>query len=523
MYMKILLYFLMIILCLNIASAYDEDDLEWACGNSKKLHLSETISNGNFTVEAYNFPRSDQNETMFVGIRLYENGIPVSDQTLVEGEDYIHEDEIRITALEFSVPSSDWTTDLPDELWVEIKMEPIGVPRFDVEFVTDKDEYFTYSPNIEVDLTIQNRGDAEAHDVDVNVGMDGLEVIVGKTHYHCSALEKGRRVDGKPDTTAFDPITLRFGLPSVIEDRIFNLAVNVECYDIRGVKYSHSESYPVKVSGMFRISKSINNNIYMDEIATVTVSLRNDGTLPINSITVSDTLPSEFEPDENSSLLWELDLGAGESRSFTYQLKPMQPSEGGYVIPAAIAKWSWDGRTYTVHSNSPGIAVYGPKIELSKRVDPETIEEGGIVAVEILVKNTGNVLASIDVSDSIPEGAMLIDGASGGRAVLAAGESHTFGYSMRMNRSGSVELPPAVAHFADTHDYDGTVVSEKRSITVNPVVHSARTINTPDQKIATAATANTTTRTDKESGTGSVCTLVGFLAAVFVIRRVKRT
>ena len=117
---------------------------------------------------------------------------------------------------------------------------------------------------------------------------------------------------------------------------------------------------------------------------------------------------------------------------------------------------------------------------------------------------------------------MLIDGASDGKAVLAAGESHTFGYSMRMNRAGSVELPPAVAHFADTHDYDGTVVSEKRSITVNPVVHSARTINTPGQTIATLATANITTGTAKESGTGLVCTLVGFFAAVFVIMRVKR-
>ena len=522
--MKILLYFSMIILlCTSIASAYDEDDLEWACGNSKKLHLGETISNGNFTVEAYNFPRSEQNETRFAGIRLYENGIHVSDQTLVEGEDYIHEDEIRITVLEFSVPSSDWTTDLPEELWAEIKMEPIGVPRFDVEFVTDRDEYFAYSAYIEADLTIQNRGDAEAYDVDVNVDMDGLEVIGGKTHYHCSDLEKGRRVDGKTDTTAFDPITLRFGLPSVIEDRIFNLTVNIECYDIRGVKYSHSESYPVKVSGMFRISKSINDNVYMDEIATVTVSLRNDGTRPINSIVVSDTMPPEFELTENSSLLWDMDLGAGESRSFTYRLKPMQPSEGGYVIPAAVAKWSWDGRTHTAHSNSPGIAVYGPKIELSKRVDPETIEEGGIVTVTIEVKNTGNVLASIDMADPIPEGAVLIDGASGGKAVLAAGESHTFGYSMRMNRAGSVELPPAVAHFADTHDYDGTVVSENVSIMVNPVVHSTRTIDTPDQTIITTTTANTTSRTDKESGTGSVCTLVGFFAAVFVIMRVKRT
>ncbi|MEA1869996.1 MAG: hypothetical protein U9N09_07640 [Euryarchaeota archaeon] len=522
--MKVLLYFLLILfLYTNIASAYDEDDLEWACGNSKELHLGETISNGNFTVEAYNFPRSDQNETRFVGTRLYEDGILVSDQTLVEGEDYIYNEKLRITALEFSVPSSDWTTDLPEELWAEIKMEPIGVPRFDVEFVTDKDEYFAYSTYIEVDLTIQNSGDAEAYDVDVDMAMNGLEVVGGKSHYHCSSLEKGRRVDGKTDTITFDPITLRFGIPSVIEDHIFNLTVDIECYDIRGVKYSYSELYPVKVSGMFRISKSINDNIYMDEIATVTVSLRNEGTRPINSIAVSDTLPSEFEPAENSSLLWELDLGAGEYRSFTYQLKPMQPSEEGYVIPAAVAKWSWDGRTCTAYSNSRGIKVYGPKIELSKRVAPETIEEGGIVDVELLIKNTGNVLASIDVTDSLPVDAVLIDGASGGRAVLAAGESHTFGYRMRVNTTGYAELPPAVAHFADTHDYDGTVVSENISIMVNPVAHSARTIDTPDQMIPAAATANTTTGTDKESSAGSVCILVGFLAAVFVIMRVKRT
>jgi len=106
---------------------------------------------------------------------------------------------------------------------------------------------------------------------------------------------------------------------------------------------------------------------------------------------------------------------------------------------------------------------------------------------------------------------------------LRRARATTFGYSRRLNTTGSVELPPAVAHFADTHDYDGTVVSENISIMANPAVYSAQTIDTPDQTITTAATANTTTRTDKESGAGSVCTLVGFLAAVFVIRRVKRT
>jgi uncharacterized repeat protein (TIGR01451 family) len=523
--MKIILYFLiLILLCTNIASAYDEEDLEWACGNSKKLHLGETISNGNFTVEAYNFPRSDQSEGRFAGIRLYENGIQVMDQTLVEGDDYIHDEKIRITALEFSAPSSDWTNDLPEELWAEIKMELIGVPRFDAEFVTDKDEYFADSAHIEVDLTIQNIGDAEARDVAIYVDGGGLEVIGGTAHHHCSALEKGRRVDGATDTTAFDPITLRFGVPSGIEDRIFDLTVKIECHDIRGVKYSYSESYPVKVSGMFKISKSINDNIYMDEIATVTVSLANDGVRPINSIRVSDTILSEFELVENSSLAWELDLEAGERKSFTYQLNPLQPSEEGYTIPAAIAEWTDDGKNYSARSDSPSITVHGPKIELSKAVSPETIDVGGIVAVTIKVANTGNVLASVDVTDSLPECGVLIDGVLGADAVLRAGESHVFGYTMQIDADteGSVELPPAVAHFVDTYEHTGTIVSENGSITVNTAAtpRPAQTIVTSDKSATNTATANDAAQTDETSGFGSVCALVGLFAAVFVITRI---
>jgi len=525
MYMNMVIYFLMItLLCTNIASAYEEEDLEWACGSSKKLHLGETISNGNFTIEAYNFPRSDQNGVQFAGIRLYENGIPVSDQTLVEGDDYIYDEKIRITALEFSVPSSDWTTDLPEEIWAEIKMEPIGVPRFDVKFVTDKDEYFAYSAHIEVDLTIQNIGDAEARDVAIYVDGYGLDVIGGTAHHQCSDLEKGRRVDGTSKTTAFDPITIQFGVPSVIEDRIFDLTVEIECHDVKGVKYSYSESYPVKVSGMFMISKSINDNIYMDEAATVTVSLANDGVRPINSIRVSDTILPDFELIENSPLDWDLDLKAGERRSFTYSLKPLQPSEEGYVIPAAIAEWTMDDKKYSARSDSPSITVHGPKIELSKAVSPETIDVSGIVAVTIEVANMGNVLASVDVTDSLPESGVLIDGALGADAVLRAGESHVFSYTMQIdaNTVGSVDLPPAVVHFVDTYEHKGTIVSENGSITVNPTAppRPAHTIVASDKYATNTATANADAQTDETAGFGSVCMLVGFFAAVFVITRI---
>jgi uncharacterized repeat protein (TIGR01451 family) len=526
MNIKILLSFLLTVLCIpcilcpGTACAYDEDDLEWACGNSKELHLGEGITCGNYTVVTYNFPRSDQKQ--FVGIKLYENNILVADQTLTDGEDYVHDDEVRITALELWMTDPDWT-DMPTDYWAKIRIEPRGLPRFEVEFETEKEEYEPYS-SIEVELTIQNIGDARADDVNIYIDAEAFEMIHGKTQYHQSGIEKGELVDDKTDTAAFDPITLRFDPPSVIVDGVFNITVKIEYYDIKDMKYCYSISYPVKVLSMFSISKSINDNIYIDEIATVTITLSNDGTRPINSIRVSDTVPSEFELNGNSSLEWELDLKAGERRSFTYSLKPLQPSEVGYFLPPAIAQWEGDGRTYSARSDIPHIVVYGPKIELSKTVTPNTIDRGGIVTVTIAVVNAGNEVASVNVTDHLPPDAVLTDGMLGADMILAAGESHTFSYTMQMGVSGSVELPPAVAHFADTHYYEGTTTSEVRSITVNPAATPlpAQTVDTSDRSVANTATTNTTTQTDENAGLGSVCVLVGFFAAVFVITRVRQ-
>ena len=522
MKIKILIPFLLILLCIlcpGTACAYDEDDLEWACGNSKELHLGEGITCGNYTVVTYNFPRSDQKQ--FVGIKLYENNLLVADQTLTEGEDYIHDEEIRITAIELWMTDQDWT-DMPTDRWAKIRIEPRGLPCFEVEFETEKEEYEPHS-SIEVDLTIQNIGDARADDVNIYLDAEAFEMIHGKTQYHRSGIGKGELVDGKTDTAVFDPIKLRFDPPSVIVDSMFNITVKIEYADIKDISYCYSISYPVKVLSMFSISKSINNNIYMDEIATVTVTLSNDGTRPINSIRVSDTMPSEFELNENLSLEWGLDLKAGERRSFTYLLKPLQPSVEGYLLPPAIAQWDEGGRTYSARSDLPYIMVYGPKIELSKTVKPSTIDIGGIVTVTVKVANTGNEVASVDVADYIPPDAVLTDGVLGADMILEAGGSHTFSYTMQMDVSGSVELPPAVAHFVDTHYYEGTITSEVRSITVNPAATPlpAQTVDTLDKPVANTATTNTTTQTDENAGLGSVCVLVGFFAAVFVITRVR--
>ena len=528
---KILQYVLVLLLLCPAACTYDEDDLEWGCSKTKELNLGEGISCGNYTVVAYNFPISNQKS--FVGIKLYEDGVVVSEQMLKAGEDYIHEGEVRITAIELNM-GQNWT-DLPEEPWAKIRIEPRGLPGFDVNFELDKNEYEPYS-TIEVDLTIQNIGNAKADDVNVCIDAEGLDVIHGKLRHHHSTIERGYLVDCETDTEAFDPITLRFDVPSVIEDRTFNLTVVIEYDDIKDTRCSYSVSYPVKVCSMFKFSKSINDNIYMDEIATVTISLRNEGTRQINSVVVSDTLPPEFELNGNSTLEWGLDsLGCGEYRSFTYQLKPLQPNVEGYRMPAALAEWSFDGRRYSVQSDSPYIVVYGPKIELSKSVIPATIEEGGIVTVTLEVKNTGNMLASVDVADSLPPDAVLTDGVTDTKAVLVAGESHTFSYRMRMDATGSIELPAAFLQFVDNHEYEGTVASGNVTIAVNPVNSqgSSDSSGLQGSPVITTATATQTattsykitgfdTGTGNESVAGYRFTFVYMLIVLYTIVRITR-
>jgi len=517
------LYFLLCILFLSpVVCAYNEDDLEWACGNSKKLHPGETISNGNYTVEAHNFPRNDDSENRIVGIKLYESGTPVAKEILKSGDEYIHDDEVRITALELSLTDPDWTTDYPEEGWARIKIERRGLPRFDVRFETDKEDYPAYTSHIEVEITIQNRGDARADDVDILIDGGGLELAAGKTGYHYSRIERGDRVDAKTDTTAADPITLRFKLPLIAEDRIFNLTVEIKYCDIKKTRYHQVKYCPVEVSGVFEISKSITKNIYVDEIATVTLSLRNNGMHPISLIEVRDTVPPDFELIDNSTLAWELDLGAGECRRLTYRLKPTLPRKSGYVLPAAVAQWIADNQTNAARSNSPSIAVHGPKIHLSKSVSPDVIGAGGAatVAVTVRAENAGNVLASVNVTDYLPEDAVFVSGDLKMKKVLKGGDEMVFGYVMQVNGSGSTELPAAAAHFVDTHDYEGTVLSERPPITVHQKTASQSVADTPIETHEEDTELHTT---ELELRIVTLFTLAGILIlAVFAAIRFRR-
>ena len=155
-------------------------------------------------------------------------------------------------------------------------------------------------------------------------------------------------------------------------------------------------------------------------------------------------------------------------------------------------------------------------------MSPDVIGAGDAATVTVTVRaeNAGNVLASVDVTDCLPEDAVFVSGDLKIAKVLKGGEELVFGYVMQVNGSGSIELPAAAAHFVDTHDYEGTVLSERPSITVHQETASQSVADTPIETHEEDTELHTT---GLELRIATLFTLAGILVlAAFAVIRFRR-
>nr|WP_269849120.1 BatD family protein [Methanosarcina horonobensis] len=89
------------------------------------------------------------------------------------------------------------------------------------------------------------------------------------------------------------------------------------------------------------------------------------------------------------------------------------------------------------------------------------------MTVTVTAKNTGNVDASVTVTDTVPSEAKLISGETSFKQVLGSkGGSKTITYIMQMNKEGEIEIPACKASFLDLDKYSGEVYSEPHTVYV---------------------------------------------------------
>lgn len=463
--------FLLIVISLSATNglAYTTDDIEWESSvSSKSLGWGDEVTNGDYTILAEDF-----NKDGFVSITISKDGDLLKFAPLKNGGSLIADDEIRVYVIQVYPNIDAWSGDMVDPT-VSIRIDRRGLPDFEITIETDEDSYdpkLSLSPKkVTATIKVKNNGDAEVENVDFTINTGDLILSDGDLTHHYYSIEQG---------ITTDPITITMDVPYLWDATSLSISADAIGYDIKGDEHTKTASKSVTIKEKWKLiaTKTITENIYMDESGYVLVSIRNAGVCDLNSITVTDSVVAGLELKDSVTLQKTISLKAGESSAelFEYSLKPLKP--GTFTAPASVAEFTApNGKKYSVSSGTPKIEVNGPYITLTKSVSSSNVTPGTEITVTVKVDNTGDRDASVTASDSLPDGVSLVSGDTGFQEVMKKSSSKSYSYVIRMDALGDVKLSSATASFIDLEGYKGEKISNMPVVSVvEPVTETEPT------------------------------------------------
>ncbi|MFN0220170.1 hypothetical protein [Paenibacillus sp. KR2-11] len=162
------------------------------------------------------------------------------------------------------------------------------------------------------------------------------------------------------------------------------------------------------------------------DTVTYRISILNDGSLPIRSVVLTDTLSpfAEFVPGSvtadrvflpGASPLQGIALGTiapGASVEVTFRVRvaglPAPPYE--IASQAAVEYTAGTGSRGVAYSNEAAAVVLAPAVTLDKSVDRTSATAGDRLRYHLLVKNTGNAVVEALLTDAVPPGSLFVLG-----------------------------------------------------------------------------------------------------------------
>ncbi|WP_440945009.1 BatD family protein [Methanosarcina sp. T3] len=505
------------------------DEVEWVeKKNDAKLYWGDTI-----TVDGYEIKAEDFNEDKMVFVSISKDGEKLKTAPLTAGMEFDYEDEIKVYAQNvdpnYEVIKKDgkeFKTGNWDP-YAQLDILIRGKPSFDIDVETKKDTYDSKSTGdsrIDVSIKVKNDGDAKAEDVVLTVDTAGLEVLSGKTKYTYSKILEDETVE---------TINLTLKAPTPWEDTDFNITATTTCVDIKDNKHKHVGFKVITIEKKWDliITKNFAKERHMGEPFYVSVTVRNGGLCDINNIVLNDSIVSNMHLQQDTTLEKTLSLKAGEIAEdvFKYTLIPEKPGE--FTFPKTVATFTLsNGESEKAESdNSEKTKIYGPYIEITKTVDKEQLNPGDKLTVKVTAKNSGNVDASVTVTDTVPDEAKLISGETSFHQVLGSGGgSKTITYIMQMNEEGEIEIPACKASFIDLDKYSGEVYSGTSVVNVGTTItlegsseqtEGSTASNQEKEASSQASTEDTEEDYGDTPGFGSLLAVTGFLAGTGLLRK----
>jgi uncharacterized repeat protein (TIGR01451 family) len=475
---------------ISLVSAYQESDLQWTSGVSNTLHRNDIITYNGYTVKAIDFPNPVESDRYsetpsepvdpFVGLNVSKNGSFANTTALGIEESYITPDgELRVIVRELpSKNSTDWLMESYNP-WAIVELNPRGKPELEVSIDTDKDEYSSADDTeIITSVTIRNSGTADAVNVDLNVDAP-FSAKSGGLKYHYERIKKGESVT--------EEITFISPIPT--EDKTYSILANISAYDVKNLPYPVNSSKQLSVivdpEWSMSLRKTTLEKMYLKDSAMVSLALKNNGKVNLKNVTIEDSVPKGFKLVSNTSLHWVTDISAGGEWSYHYLIAPEEPNAKGVIFPVATAEFKVQKELYGIRSNQPRIIVYGPLVTLEKHTDVSALNPGSTVTVTVNAKNSGSTPTKIFIKDQLPNGTTLVSGTTSFEEFLEAGKDVSFSYTIKVDSTGSITLPPATAQYYKLGNTGGKISIGSMGVEIR--------IKSPDEDKQVAEASQTTT------------------------------
>lgn len=311
------------ILVVNQASAviFGPNDIEWASAVSGTLHKGEKLTHGEYMVKAVQFPAGVPGIKTFNGaivpetdvdpmvyLEIYRDGVLIKEFVMTVGsEAYIDPDyEVKVSATSFTARNArEWVLEYYDP-WAAVSIQKRSLPKLEVTVTTDKSTYISSNAEIiTATVNVKNTGDAFIKNIDLTLNIGELKLRGGdasQLHNSYLRLNKG-------ESKGFEVILV---VPDLIDQKSYNLSASAKGYDVKELGYNASGSVSLTVSpkqNYFGISKAVRDRIYLQDYATVRITIANGGMYDIKNIHITDNMSDKFILSSSPTpFVWDIPL-----------------------------------------------------------------------------------------------------------------------------------------------------------------------------------------------------------------------
>ncbi|WP_342555768.1 hypothetical protein [Paenibacillus sp. FSL R7-0652] len=191
---------------------------------------------------------------------------------------------------------------------------------------------------------------------------------------------------------------------------------------ITGTAASNTLTIPVTLPNVTVLKTATVMDVAVGETFTYSVVTTNGGIQPISSVILTDSLPSGLifvpgsvtvrgtsVPSANPASGIALGtINAGTSAAVTFQVSVQSLPAGGSLLNRATVSYSSGAFTGISNSNAVTTPVYQPVINIVKSASQTNTTQGDQLAYTLVVSNTGNLAAQVNVTDTIPAGLTFV-------------------------------------------------------------------------------------------------------------------